>query len=292
MHYYDNGLFVGQFGQPLVFGVVVNAPGGSGNCFAPSLVEVGTNVLLYHNDEPGRGSHRWRMAGLSDVRELAANIVVGPAPAGTTNVPTSGIITNTIGNGGVGTGGGGGGTLPTVTIASTAANAAEPNIQGAFTISRTGPTTNALTVHLIASGTAVSGIDYQTVATPITIPIGASSAVVTVAPIDDATIENSETVVLSLADAAAYITGSPASASIAIADNDANPVISLRREGQAMNMSWNSVPGTVYRMHYKNALSDANWIPLGAPVTAAGTSTSYTDVPPTNSMRLYKVKLQ
>jgi hypothetical protein len=53
MHYYDNGLFVGQFGQPLLYGVVANPPGGSGNNYNPSLVEVGTNVYLYHNDEPG-----------------------------------------------------------------------------------------------------------------------------------------------------------------------------------------------------------------------------------------------
>ena len=145
---------------------------------------------------------------------------------------------------------------------------------------------------LSAGGTANSGFDYQPLATSVTIPTGASSAVVTVALVDDAAIENSESVELSLAYSAAYIMGSPSSATIAIADNDANPVIALRREGAAMIMSWNSVPGTVYRMHYKNALTDANWIPLGTPVTAAGTSASYTDVPPTNSMRLYKVKLQ
>ncbi|HWN94559.1 MAG TPA: right-handed parallel beta-helix repeat-containing protein, partial [Methylomirabilota bacterium] len=88
-HYLDNGLFIGQFGQPLLFGVVVNPPGGSGNNFAPALVEVGTNVFLYHNDEPGRGSHRWRATGLSDIRELAASVIVGQAPTnnpGATNV--------------------------------------------------------------------------------------------------------------------------------------------------------------------------------------------------------------
>ncbi len=295
MHYYDNGLFVGQFGQPLMFGVVVNAPGGSGNCFAPALVEVGTNVFLYHNDEPGRGSHRWRAAGLSDVIELASAVTVGQAPAGTTSVPTSGILTNTIGNGGVGTGGGGGGTLPTVNIVASAPGAAEPDVSGAFTISRTGSTAASLTVNLAVSGTATAGSDYQPLATSVVIPAGASSTVLTVMPIDDAIIESTESVELSLAFGGSYLIGSAAGASLMLADNDfaaPGPVISLRRSGPTMIVSWNSVPGTVYRMHYKNSMTDANWIPLGSPVTATGTSASYSDVPPTNSMRLYKVKIQ
>jgi hypothetical protein len=99
-HYFDNGLFVGQFGQPLLFGVVVNPPGGSGNQLNPVLVERGTEAFIYHNDEPGRGSHRWRMAGMDTIRELASNVTVGQAPIGTTNNPSSGISTNTIGGGG------------------------------------------------------------------------------------------------------------------------------------------------------------------------------------------------
>jgi hypothetical protein len=292
MHYYDNGLFVGQFGQPLMFGVVVNAPGGSGNCFAPSLVEVGTNTFLYHNDEPGRGSHRWRAAGLSEIRELSSTITVGLAPSGTTNIPSSGILTNTIGNGGLGTGGGGGGSFPTVTVAATTANASESYVNGSFTISRSGETTGPLTVHFTISGTATPGADYQLLPASVTIPAGAASAVISVSPVDDAVVESTETVALSLTSAANYQMGSPASASVNIADNDANPVMSLRREGPAMVMTWNAVPGTVYRMHYKNALGDSNWIPLGSLVTATGNSASYIDVPPTNAMRLYKVRVQ
>src|SRR6185503_11620900 len=171
MHYYDNGLFVGQFGQPLLFGVVVNPPGGSGNCFSPALVEVGTNVFLYHNDEPGRGSHRWRASGLSDIRELMASVTVGQAPPDTTNV----II------------------LPTVTVAATA-NAAEGGAAGVFTISRTGPTTNALTVNFSVAGTATTVLDYLAVGTSVSIPVGAASATVTITPVDDVLGEGSETV--------------------------------------------------------------------------------------------------
>jgi hypothetical protein len=298
MHYYDNGLFVGQFGQPLVFGVVVNAPGGSGNCFAPAVVEVGTNVFLYHNDEPGRGSHRWRAAGLSAIRELSAGITVGQAPAGTTNVPTSGILTNTIGDGGLGAGTPGGGGNPTVTIAATA-HATEGVVSGAFTITRTGSTTAPLPVNYTVAGTASPATDYQGLGPPVTIPAGASSAVIAIIPADDSVSESSENVILTLGSSANYDVGTPSSATVTITDNDGSgggtnttPVVSLRRNGPAMIMSWNSVPGTVYRMHYKNKLSDTGWIPLGSPVTATGATASYTDVPPTNGMRLYKVKVE
>jgi hypothetical protein len=198
MHYYDNGLFVGQFGQPLLFGVVVNPPGGSGNCFSPALVEVGTNVFLYHNDEPGRGSHRWRTTGLSDIRELVAGITVGQAPA-TTN-------TNEV---------------TVVTVAATTPNAAEGGASGMFTISRTGPTTNPLAVNFAVTGTATTSLDYQAVAVSVSIPAGAASATVTIAPVDDTLGEGGETVVLTLASSTAYAVGSADDAMVLIADNDA-----------------------------------------------------------------------
>ena len=57
----------------------------------------------------------------------------------------------------------------------------------------------------------------------MTIAAGASSATVTVTPIDDSQVEGDETVVLTLASAAAYNIGAPASATVTIADNDGTP---------------------------------------------------------------------
>jgi hypothetical protein len=56
-----------------------------------------------------------------------------------------------------------------------------------------------------------------------TIPAGSSSATVTVTPIDDTTVESSETVILTLSGNAAYAVGSPGSATVTIADNDQPP---------------------------------------------------------------------
>src|SRR5439155_21217088 len=59
----------------------------------------------------------------------------------------------------------------------------------------------------------------------VTIPAGAASATVTVTPVDDALVEGSETVVLSVAANAAYAVGSPASATVTITDNDSAPTV-------------------------------------------------------------------
>ncbi|HMJ90757.1 MAG TPA: CARDB domain-containing protein [Candidatus Acidoferrum sp.] len=95
-HYYDNGLFVGQFGSPMVNGVSINGPGASGNSFSPALVEVGSDVYLYHNDEWSRGSHRWKPVGINDIRELTSAISQGQAPVGTNQPPDGGTNTNTV----------------------------------------------------------------------------------------------------------------------------------------------------------------------------------------------------
>src|SRR5213079_1666649 len=113
---------------------------------------------------------------------------------------------------------------PTVSVAATDPNAAEQGTDpGTFTISRTGDTSSALTVNYTLGGTAQNGTDYQPLGTSVTIAAGASSATVTVTPIDDSQVEGDETVVLTLASDAAYNIGSPASATITIADNDGTP---------------------------------------------------------------------
>jgi len=112
-------------------------------------------------------------------------------------------------------------TLPTVTVTASDASASEtaPN-SGTFTVSRTGATTNDLTVSYSVGGTATSVSDYAALSGSVSIPVGSASATVTVSPVDDTEIEASETVVLTLSANAAYTIGSPASATVTIADND------------------------------------------------------------------------
>jgi len=110
--------------------------------------------------------------------------------------------------------------LPVVTIAATDPNAAESaSDTGTFTVSRTGPTTSSLTVNYTVGGTATNGTDYSTVPGSVTILAGASSAPITVTPVDDAVFEGDETVILTLA-SGTYIIGAQNSATVTIADND------------------------------------------------------------------------
>ncbi len=94
--------------------------------------------------------------------------------------------------------------FPVITVAATDAGAAEtatgvtPN-PGAFTLTRTGPTTSALTVNIQMSGTATNGTDYSNIATTATFAAGSATAVVNLNVIDDTLIEGTETATLTVA---------------------------------------------------------------------------------------------
>src|SRR5204863_1658383 len=84
--------------------------------------------------------------------------------------------------------------LPTVTVvASDAAASEEGPDSGTFTLTRTGDTTSALTVNYTLGGTAQKGTEIGRASSRETVPAGASSADVTVTPIDDSTVEANET---------------------------------------------------------------------------------------------------
>ncbi|MBL9134820.1 MAG: S8 family serine peptidase [Verrucomicrobiales bacterium] len=107
-----------------------------------------------------------------------------------------------------------------VTVVATDNAAAEPSDTGRFVITRTGPTTSGLTVNYTVGGTATSGSDYTSLGTSVVIPAGSASVTNVVTPIDDASPEATETVILSLAGGTGYVVGSPSSDTVNIADNE------------------------------------------------------------------------
>ncbi|MFN9644989.1 MAG: S8 family serine peptidase [Cyanobacteriota bacterium] len=81
-----------------------------------------------------------------------------------------------------------------------------------YTFSRSGPTTNALTVNYSVGGTATPGIDYSGIASQgstrtVTFNAGASTATVMVSPTADTEVEADETVSLTLAQGTGYTVG-------------------------------------------------------------------------------------
>jgi len=113
---------------------------------------------------------------------------------------------------------------PVVSVSATASASETGPTNGAFTFTRSGPTTAALTVLFTLAGTATSGDDFTALPLSITIPTGAASAVLEVAPFPDLQPEGDETVELTIAtDPAHYAIGTGA-ATITIADL---PVVSV-----------------------------------------------------------------
>jgi hypothetical protein len=125
--------------------------------------------------------------------------------------------------------------LPTVTVTALDATATEAGpTSGTFRISRSGDTASSLAVSCALSGTAANGTDYNTLTSPATIPGGASFVDVFVTPKDDAAVESNETVVLTITSGASYAIGSPSSAQVTIADNDA----SADADGDGLPDAW------------------------------------------------------
>jgi len=110
--------------------------------------------------------------------------------------------------------------LPEVVISASDAAAGEFGADQSivFTVTRTGSTTELLSVPLAASGSAAAGVDYTGFISPLTIPAGQAGAALLLTVQADNEAEGSETVTVSLGSSAAFTAGAPASSNASIAD--------------------------------------------------------------------------
>lgn len=108
---------------------------------------------------------------------------------------------------------------PIVTVTASGIPMEENSVSATFTVTRD-QTDGDLTVPLTVSGSATAGTDYSALPASITIPDGVASATLIVTPVDDPFDDADETIVLSITPDAAYISGSPTSATLTIVDND------------------------------------------------------------------------
>ena len=112
--------------------------------------------------------------------------------------------------------------LPEVSVIATDSSASETGPDnGVYTVTRTGNTNVAMNVVFSMSGTATDPADYTiNAASPLVIPVGQTSAIVTLTPDDDSVFdEGDETAVFTITANAAYSI-STASDTVTIADND------------------------------------------------------------------------
>jgi len=159
-------------------------------------------------------------------------------------------------------------TPSTVWVVASSPLATEGGASGAFTFYRDGDTTAPLTVTYAVSGTAANGVDYTNelglaLSTNITFAAGASSTNITIIPIDDATSEPVETVILTIQAKTNYTSLFNKAATVAIADNEL-PEITLLSVGVNTNM-YERVPNdfTRYQLVRRGNTNDSIPVNLG-----------------------------
>jgi Ca2+-binding RTX toxin-like protein len=128
-------------------------------------------------------------------------------------------------------------TTPVVTVTAPVASTAEGStIPATIELTRTGDLTSPLTVALVWSGTATASTDYSwtviggTLAADratATFEGGSSSITITIHAVDDTEVEDTESVIVHVMAGSGYDVGTPDSATVTIADNDAPPPTSL-----------------------------------------------------------------
>jgi hypothetical protein len=117
--------------------------------------------------------------------------------------------------------------VPVVTIGVVDGEASEVGPDpGTIRFSRVGDTSFGLSVNFTVTGTATQGGDYVSISTGFSFPAGQATVDRTIAPINDASVEGSETVIVTLVDGAAYDLGAATSATVTIADQPV-PIVSI-----------------------------------------------------------------
>jgi hypothetical protein len=71
MHFYDNGLVIGQFGETTVGRMASEGvlAGSAGNGLSPFLLTQNGETYLWSNDEGGHGPIRWHLVGANSIQE-------------------------------------------------------------------------------------------------------------------------------------------------------------------------------------------------------------------------------
>ncbi|NCS10387.1 MAG: hypothetical protein GPJ08_04145, partial [Microcystis aeruginosa G13-09] len=138
-----------------------------------------------------------------------------------------------------------------------------------YTFTRSGVTTNALTVNYTIGGTATNGTDYTSIPTSVTFAANLATATVTVDPTADTTVESDETVALTLATGTGYTVGTPNAVTGTIANDDTNVTLAV----SPSSVTEDGTSNLVYTFTRNGVTSNA----LTVNYTLGGTATLNTD---------------
>jgi hypothetical protein len=194
----------------------------------------GSNLTLQGGGSSAANSHAiasyaWVKGGTTISSSSTANVVV--PSSGTSTVcltvtdevgkqDSAKIVINPSGSAVASVAPGTNGCATEITVSATDASAAETGDTGTFTFTRSGDVTAALTVSIAMSGSATNGTSYQSIPTTFAFAAGATTATVGLTPIDNSIVDGSKTATVTIQSGSGYTAGSPASATITIADND------------------------------------------------------------------------
>jgi Ca2+-binding RTX toxin-like protein len=172
--------------------------------------------------------------------------------------------------------------LPSITLAVAPASVLENGTTNlVYTFTRTGPTTNALTVNYSIAGTAIAN-DY-TGATPgtgktITFAAGSATATLTIDPTADTTIEANETVALTLATGTGYTIGTATAVTGTITNDDVATLPSITLAVTPASVLENGTTNLVYTFTRTGATTNALTVNYG--ITGTADATDYTGATP------------
>ena len=147
-----------------------------------------------------------------------------------------------------------------------------------YTFTRSGATTNTLTANYTVGGTATLGTDYTGISSlgttkTVTFAAGSSTAIVTVDPTGDTTVESDETVALTLAAGTGYTIGTTSAVTGTITNDDTASQPSITLAVSPSSVTENGTGNLVYTFTRSGATTSA----LTANYTVGGTATLGTD---------------
>ncbi|WOB69063.1 Calx-beta domain-containing protein [Microcystis aeruginosa] len=163
-------------------------------------------------------------------------------------------------------------TLPSITLAVSPASVTEDGTTNlVYTFTRSGVTTNPLTVNYTLGGTATLNTDYTRTGTTntVTFAAGSSTATVTVDPTADTIVESNETVILTLAAGTGYTIGTTTPVTGTINNDDTSVTLAVSPASVTEDGTTNLV--------YTFTRSGVTTNPLTVNYTLGGTATLNTD---------------
>nr|WP_232023628.1 Calx-beta domain-containing protein [Microcystis viridis] len=160
--------------------------------------------------------------------------------------------------------------LPSITLAVSPSSVTEDGTSNLiYTFTRSGVTSNALTVNYSIGGTANNGTDYASIPTGVTFAANSATATVTINPTADTTVESDETVALTLTAGTDYTIGTTTAVTGTITNDDTSITLAV----SPASVTEDGTSNLVYTFTRSGVTSNA----LTVNYTLGGTATLNTD---------------